>query len=283
MRFVSARVSPPGVGQNHCVFTTPLSPTVKRIALQGDQRFPISPFRNREVIAAVTKHASIARIGIENRPIPGVRLRAAQLQFRSDLDFSCFRGRGFGSPLCQARGWGRNVPTSSRVHERTKGASRKARGRSRLPRIRAGLSASPSDLPSHTYPGADWSPDSRQNFTYSPHRNLQGSSFGPELWFSGGIPQFGRICAMECAMKAGLLRRFSRRVNIVASKSPSRAPRNPSVIERRLKVRRPCPVRRNPVYAIATVQKIPRTFIEPHICAVIGDIVPKISCRGKMS
>jgi hypothetical protein len=75
------------------------------------------------------------------------------------------------------------------------------------------------------------------------------------------MPQFGRICAKECAIKTGLRRRFSRRENMMASKNPVRAPRAPSVIEKLLKVRKPWPVRRNPVYAIATVQKIARTFM----------------------
>src|SRR5258706_15093128 len=37
---------------------------------------------------------------------------------------------------------------------------------------------------------------------------------------------------MECAIKTGLWRRFSRRVNMIARRNPARAPRNPSVIER---------------------------------------------------
>jgi hypothetical protein len=73
------------------------------------------------------------------------------------------------------------------------------------------------------------------------------------------MPQFGKICAMEYATKAGLCRRLSRRVNMIARKNPVKAPRNASVIERLLKVRSPWPVRRNPVYAMATVQRITRT------------------------
>jgi len=73
------------------------------------------------------------------------------------------------------------------------------------------------------------------------------------------MPQFGKICAMEYATKAGLCRRLSRRVNMIARKNPVNAPRNASVIERLLKVRSPWPVRRNPAYAIATVQRITRT------------------------
>ena len=46
---------------------------------------------------------------------------------------------------------------------------------------------------------------------------------------------------------------------MVASKNPVKAPRNASVIERLLKVRSPWPVRRNPEYAITTVQRITRT------------------------
>jgi hypothetical protein len=87
---------------------------------------------------------------------------------------------------------------------------------------------------------------------------------GPESRFSGGLAQFGRICAMEREIKAGLRRRSSRRVNMMARRNPARAPRNPSVIERLLKVRRPWPVRRNPVYARTTVQTIARTFTGPH-------------------
>ena len=64
---------------------------------------------------------------------------------------------------------------------------------------------------------------------------------------------------MECAMKAGLCRRFSRSVNMIASRNPVKAPRNASVIESLLNVRSPWPVRRNPVYAIAAVQRITRT------------------------
>ena len=90
---------------------------------------------------------------------------------------------------------------------------------------------------------------------------------GPESRFSGGLAQFGRICAIECAIKAGLRRRSSRRVNMMARRNPARAPRNPSVIERLLKVRRPWPVRRNPVYAMTTVQTIARTFTGLHTSA----------------
>jgi len=46
---------------------------------------------------------------------------------------------------------------------------------------------------------------------------------------------------------------------MIASKNPVKAPRSASVIERLLKVRSPWPVRRNPAYAIATVQRIART------------------------
>jgi hypothetical protein len=45
---------------------------------------------------------------------------------------------------------------------------------------------------------------------------------------------------------------------MIASKYPVKAPRDASVIERLLKVRSPWPVRRNPVYAIAAVQRIKR-------------------------
>src|SRR5579864_1880319 len=87
----------------------------------------------------------------------------------------------------------------------------------------------------------------------------QRFGFGCEPRFSRDIPQFGKICSMEYVIKAGLCRRFSRRVNMIATKNPVKAPRNASVIERLLKVRSPWPVRRNPVYAIATVQRITRT------------------------
>jgi hypothetical protein len=87
----------------------------------------------------------------------------------------------------------------------------------------------------------------------------QRFGFGCEPRFSRDMSQFGKICSMEYAAKAGLCRRLSRRVNMIASKHPVKAPRNASVIERLLKVRSPWPVRRNPVYAIATVQRITRT------------------------
>jgi hypothetical protein len=80
---------------------------------------------------------------------------------------------------------------------------------------------------------------------------------------------------MECAMKAGLRRRLCLRVNIMARRNPVRAPRNPSVIERLFKVRRPWPVSRNPVYAIAPVQKIPRSFMGFSDLAGIHNILTK--------
>ncbi len=53
---------------------------------------------------------------------------------------------------------------------------------------------------------------------------------------------------------------------MMARKNPVKAPRNASVIERLLKVRSPWPVRRNPVYAMATVQRITRTEnMEDHL------------------
>jgi len=78
---------------------------------------------------------------------------------------------------------------------------------------------------------------------------------------------------MESEIKAGLRRRSSRRVNMMARRNPARAPRNPSVIERLLKVRRPWPVRRNPVYAITTVQTIARTFTGPHTSAGFSKVI----------
>ena len=99
---------------------------------------------------------------------------------------------------------------------------------------------------------------------------------GPESRFSGGLAQFGRICAMEREIKAGLRRRSSRRVNMMARRNPARAPRNPSVIERLLKVRRPWPVRRNPVYARTTVQTIARTFTGPHTPAGFSKVISTV-------
>jgi hypothetical protein len=46
---------------------------------------------------------------------------------------------------------------------------------------------------------------------------------------------------------------------MIARKKPVKAPRNASVIERRLNVRNPWLVRMNPVYAIAIVQRTTRT------------------------
>jgi hypothetical protein len=47
----------------------------------------------------------------------------------------------------------------------------------------------------------------------------------------------------------------------MARRNPVKAPSNPSVMERLLNVRRPWPVKRNPVYAIVTVHTIARTRI----------------------
>jgi|HubBroStandDraft_1064217.scaffolds.fasta_scaffold09039_3 hypothetical protein len=60
-------------------------------------------------------------------------------------------------------------------------------------------------------------------------------------------------------MKAGLGRRLCWRLNMIARKNPARAPRNASVIESLLNVRSPSLVSMNPVYPIATVQRITRT------------------------
>jgi hypothetical protein len=87
----------------------------------------------------------------------------------------------------------------------------------------------------------------------------QRFGFDCEPSFSPDMSQLGKIRSMGYAAKAGLRRRFSRRVNMIASKHPVKAPRNASVMERLLKVRSPWPVRRNPVYAIVTVQRITRT------------------------
>ena len=81
---------------------------------------------------------------------------------------------------------------------------------------------------------------------------------------------------MEREIKAGLRRRSSRRVNMMARRNPARAPRNPSVIERLLKVRRPWPVRRNPVYAITIVQTIARTFTGPHTPAGFSKMISTV-------
>jgi len=71
---------------------------------------------------------------------------------------------------------------------------------------------------------------------------------------------------VEYVTKAGLRRRLSRKVNIIARRNPVKAPRHDSVIERLLKVRSPWPVRRNPVYAIVPVQRIRRTaYMEGHL------------------
>jgi hypothetical protein len=71
----------------------------------------------------------------------------------------------------------------------------------------------------------------------------------------------GRRSAMEYVIKAALRRRLSRRVNMMARRNPVKAPSNPSVMERLLNVRRPWPVKRNPVYAIVTVHTIARPRI----------------------
>jgi hypothetical protein len=94
----------------------------------------------------------------------------------------------------------------------------------------------------------------------------QRFGFGCAPLFSRDMSQFGKICSMGYAEKASLCRRLSRRVNMMASKHPVTAPKNASVIERLLKVRSPWPVRMNPVYAIATVQRITRTgYIGDHL------------------
>jgi len=94
----------------------------------------------------------------------------------------------------------------------------------------------------------------------------QRLGFGCESRFSLGMPQSGKTCSMEYATKTGLCRRLSRRVNIIASKHPVKAPSNASVIDRLLKDRSPWPVRRNPVYAIVPVQRISRTaYMEDYL------------------
>jgi len=73
-------------------------------------------------------------------------------------------------------------------------------------------------------------------------------------------------------------------MNIIASKHPVKAPRNASVIERLLKVRNPWPVRRNPVYAIATVQRITRTgCMEDHLYRRTGNRADMRSGRKQLS
>jgi len=71
----------------------------------------------------------------------------------------------------------------------------------------------------------------------------------------------GRMSAIEYVIKTALRRRLSRRVNMTARRNPVKAPSKPSVMERLLNVRRPWPVKRNPVYAIVTVHTIARTRI----------------------
>ena len=63
---------------------------------------------------------------------------------------------------------------------------------------------------------------------------------------------------------------------MMARRNPARAPRNPSVMERLLKVRRPWPVRRNPVYAITAVQTIARTFTGPHTPAGFSKVISTV-------
>ncbi len=60
----------------------------------------------------------------------------------------------------------------------------------------------------------------------------QRFGFKCESRFSPDMPQSGKTCSMEYATKAGLCRRLSRRVNIIASKHPVKAPSNASVIDR---------------------------------------------------
>jgi hypothetical protein len=71
---------------------------------------------------------------------------------------------------------------------------------------------------------------------------------------------------------------------MTARRNPVKAPRNPSVIERRLKLRGPWPVRRNPVYAIVSVHKVTRTLIG-HLTALGGtpNLVTKCFTAGKIS
>ncbi len=96
--------------------------------------------------------------------------------------------------------------------------------------------------------------------------------FGLDPRVSAGISQLGWNCAKECVLKTGLLRRLSLIANMMASKNPVSAPRHPSVSERLLKVRSPWPVRRNPMYAIVTVQKIARTSM--------GACLPQLRSRN---
>jgi len=71
---------------------------------------------------------------------------------------------------------------------------------------------------------------------------------------------------------------------MTARREPVKAPRKPSVIERLLNVRRPWPVRRNPVYAIVAVHKIARTFKKPsHLAVEFLIVLQNTSCRGKSS
>jgi hypothetical protein len=105
--------------------------------------------------------------------------------------------------------------------------------------------------------GAAWTSNSPPfDLAYS----NQFLAFGCERRSAGEAQ--GRMSAMEYVMKAALRRRLCRRVNMIARRNPVKAPSNPSVIERLLNVRRPWPVRRNPVYPIVTVHRIARTLME---------------------
>ena len=88
---------------------------------------------------------------------------------------------------------------------------------------------------------------------------------------------------MEYVIKTALRRRLSRRVNMTARRNPVKAPSNPSVMERLLNVRRPWPVKRNPVYAIVTVHTIARTRISDLPFRWNSQLaLPNASCSGNI-
>lgn len=93
----------------------------------------------------------------------------------------------------------------------------------------------------------------------------------------------GSMSAMEYVTKAALRRRLSRRANMMARRNPVKAPSKPSVMERLLNVRRPWPVKRNPVYAIVTVHTIARTRISDLPFRWNSQLaLPDASCSGNI-
>lgn len=112
------------------------------------------------------------------------------------------------------------------------------------------------------------------NHNGKPVRLGRCSAVGAGPLLSVSLAQSGNISSIEYVMNADLCRRLSRSVNMIASKNPVKAPKNASVIERLLKFRKACPVKRNPVYAIAGVQKISRVFVavtRPSILKIVAE------------